>query len=97
MINNKMVIDQLINRKKGRSTWARAVNDYTIEIVEAVDDVDWSTLTNREIESTLLNGNDDWQQYSYSGCALISNYDIIVRLWQSCQLVISIINQIKRS
>ena len=54
----------------GRSAWSRAVHAYAVELVEGLESSD--DLSNeRLLEKAMLNGADDWQQYSEGGCALI--------------------------
>ena len=63
----------------GRSAWSRAVHTYAIELVESLDAS--ADLSNeRLLEKAMLNGADDWQQYSEGGCALIYDADIAERL-----------------
>ena len=69
----------------GRSTWSRAVHNYAVELVESLaesDDLSNETL----LRKALLNGADDWQQYSEGGCALVYNADIAERLCSPSEL-----------
>lgn len=65
------------NEKPERSTWARGVQTYAVEIAETLAD------QTREVEHTIaamehiaLNGARDWSQYSWGGCSLIYDEDI---------------------
>ena len=69
----------------GRSAWSRAVHAYAIELVESLDSsVDLSNET--LLEKAMLNGADDWQQYSEGGCALVYDADIAERLCSASEL-----------
>ncbi|WAX16278.1 hypothetical protein EL753P1_00056 [Eggerthella phage EL753P1] len=65
-----------------RSAWDRGVNEYAIELL------DWGIDPERELggmdarglRRLLLNGAGSWQEYSYSGCALVFDEDICRRL-----------------
>lgn len=70
---NKMEIIKIIENQKTRSKWIKGVNEYAIELLENLED--------REITyNNLLNGADNWYQYSYGGCSLIYDNDICERL-----------------
>ena len=61
--------------KHGRSAWARGVHAYAVELVENLDDS--ADLANETmLQKELLNGADNWAQYSEGGCALIYDADI---------------------
>lgn len=69
----------------GRSAWSRAVHTYAIELVESLDastDLSNETL----LKKALLNGADDWQQYSEGGCALAYDADIAERICSASEL-----------
>jgi len=71
--------------KPGRSAWSRAVRLYAVELVESLDDS--ADLSNEKLlVKALLNGADDWQQYSEGGCALIYDADIAERLCSPSEL-----------
>ena len=75
----------LANLKPGRSAWNRGVHAYAIELVESLDAS--ADLSNeRLLEKAMLNGADDWQQYSEGGCALIYDADIAERLCSPSEL-----------
>ena len=56
-----------------RSAWNRGVMRYALDILDNMEDGEVT-------EKALLNGAKDWKQYSYGGCALISDVDICRRL-----------------
>lgn len=75
----------LANIKPGRSAWSRGVHAYAVELVESLDastDMGNETL----LRKALLNGADDWQQYSEGGCALIYDSDIAERVCSPSEL-----------
>ena len=75
----------LANIKPGRSAWGRGVHTYASELVEGLDDsADMSNET--LLRKALLNGADDWQQYSEGGCALVYDADIAERLCSPSEL-----------
>ena len=71
--------------KPGRSAWDRGVKAYAVELVEGLDDS--ADLGNEVmLAKALLNGADDWRQYSEGGCALIYDSDIAERLCSASEL-----------
>lgn len=72
-----------------RSAWGRGVKLYACELLGSLAEcVEWahkngepSPLESREtVRAALLNGAEDWSQYSWGGCSLIYNGDIAERL-----------------
>ena len=75
----------LANLKPGRSAWDRGVHAYAVELVESLDDS--ADLSNETLlRKALLNGADDWRQYSEGGCALVYDADIAERLCSPSEL-----------
>ena len=73
------LLSALGSLKPGRSAWSRAVRLYAVELVESLDDsADLSS--EALLHKALLNGADDWRQYSEGGCALVYDADIAERL-----------------
>lgn len=73
---------KLINKieaKKCRSAWQRGVKTYALELLE---DLDGDEIT----KETLLNGAENWEQYSYNGCSLIYDVDIAQRVCTNSEL-----------
>ena len=65
--------------KPGRSAWSRGVQAYAVELVESLDDC--ADLANEALlAKALLNGADNWAQYSEGGAALVYDADIAERL-----------------
>ena len=73
------VIFERIAHIHPRSAWNRGVVRYAMELM---NDVDGKEVT----EKNLLGGADNWKEYSYGGCALISDVDICHRLCASWEI-----------
>ena len=58
------------------STWGKGVKAYALELAESAE----VELTRENVSKELLNGADNWNEYSYGGCALIYDSDIAERL-----------------
>ena len=74
----KAIIDAL-EKEKARSAWKAGVIQYAFDILDYMEDGEVT-------ENNLLNGAKDWKQYSYGGCALISDSDICHRLCASWEI-----------
>lgn len=73
-----------IEKAPARSAWKRGVKAYAIDILE---DVDLSEVCNKQMMSkAILNGADDWLQYSEGGCAFCYDRDIAERLCTKTEL-----------
>ena len=82
-----------VEQTKTRSAWDKGVKAYAMEMLEEMAfnaehgyidaDVFSNTKTLRE---TLLNGAQDWSQYSWGGCSLIYDGDIAERLCNPSEL-----------
>ena len=70
----KEEIKKALKKEKTRSAWKKGVILYAIEILDNIEDKKGIT------ENNLLNGAEDWKEYSYGGCALIYDKDICHRL-----------------
>ena len=70
---------EAIEKAPARSAWDKGVNLYALELIEDMEDT-------REFygspadKKDLLNGADNWKEYSEGGCALIYDGDIAERL-----------------
>ena len=79
------LLSALGNLKPGRSAWSRAVRLYAIELIESLDDsADLSS--EALLVKALLNGADDWRQYSEGGCSLVYDADIAERVCSPSEL-----------
>lgn len=67
-----------VKREKVRSAWNKGVKTYALSLLEDLKhNYSGLDIVNRNIlKKALLNGVNDWQQYSDGGCALIYDYDI---------------------
>lgn len=62
-----------------RTKWEKGVKQYALELANKVEVEEY--LSEEEFRKGLLNGARDWKQYSYGGCALISDDEIFCRLF----------------
>ena len=73
-----------LGARKDRSAWGRGVNAYALELVEELKERAEYEGRNpepgKECREWMLNGAQDWEQYSWGGSALIYNSDIAERL-----------------
>lgn len=78
-----------------RSAWGRGVKLYACELLGSLAEcAEWarkngepSPLESREtVRAALLNGAEDWSQYSWGGCSLIYGGDIAERLCSHSEL-----------
>lgn len=77
----------IINARKDRSAWDRGVSEYAVELLDNLAELTRDDLADLKIvRRALLNGADSWQQYSYSGSALIYDSDIAERLCTPSEL-----------
>lgn len=84
----KMTIyDQItaeLEARKDRSAWDKGVNAYALDLVEEIKELAEYEGRNPESEKEcrewMLNGAQDWEQYSWGGSALIYDGDIAERL-----------------
>jgi hypothetical protein len=74
---------------KPRSAWSRGVQNYTAELFDNVlnfwNDYAGEKLNYKDFEKLMLNGADNWDQYSNGG-TLCYNQDIAERLFTPSQL-----------
>jgi len=79
-------LTKAIEGKKPNSAWSRGVQEYALELVEQVEENRMytqekdMTVYPKMIERELLNGAQDWHQYSWGGCSLIYDKQIAARL-----------------
>lgn len=80
------------NNENKRSAWGRGVGVYALEMVEALEEWQkWNEgapipTERKQLKNALLNGAEDWAQFSWGGCSLIYNYDIAKRLCNNTEL-----------
>lgn len=82
-----------VEQTKTRSAWDKGVKAYALEMLEEMafnaehGYIDADAFSNsRTLRETLLNGAQDWKQYSYGGCSLIYDGDIAERLCNPSEL-----------
>lgn len=80
-------IRKLIKNKPARSTWEYGVKVYALELLEGLEErVNSGYIDPEDLESpallkkALLNGAEDWNQYSWGGCSLCYDCQIAARL-----------------
>ena len=74
-----MKTNELYNKVENvnaRSAWNKGVKWYALYLIEQMEDYTKVLPERSGIESVLLNGASDCEQYSYSGCALIYDEEI---------------------
>lgn len=70
----------VIENKPARSAWARGVKAYAQELLDNLDELTADRLAEpAAVRAALLNGAQDWKQYSWSGCSLVFNGGIAAR------------------
>ncbi|MBS6993149.1 MAG: hypothetical protein KH156_13345 [Alistipes sp.] len=84
-------IREIIEYIKRRSAWDKGVKLYALELLDNYCEmVDYAKETGvcapRFIESTLLNGANDWTAYSEGGLSLVYDRDIAERLCSPSEL-----------
>ena len=85
-----MTIKEIRNRlteTKDRSAWKKGVTIYALEILDDLEEqIDGGYLTeeifksSKLLDKAMLNGAQNWYQYSWGGCSLIYDRDIAERL-----------------
>ena len=86
-------IRERVEEKKPRSAWDRGVLQYAEELLDNLEEaIDGGYFHQDDLEApkvlerAMLNGADDWNQYSWGGCSLIYNADIAERLCTRSEL-----------
>lgn len=85
-----MEIIGIINDTKARSAWEKGVRRYAAMPMLDMQDIDLEELNQADAHSRitkkLLNGAQDWREYSYGGCALVYYGDIAEALCTPSEL-----------
>ena len=83
-LKNKLDEEQ----KHARGTYQKAIYQYAFELVNNITDNYTTTAEELEhlesitnLQERALNGATSWNQYSWGGCSLCYNYDILCRLF----------------
>ena len=86
---------EIIEALPARSAWSRAKKEYAVELLDnlraaaayAAENGEPSPFESREtVRAALLNGAEDWSQYSWGGCSLIYDADIAARCCNPSEL-----------
>ena len=80
-MKTKKEITQSIEATNPRSAWGRAVKVYALELLEACEEP-----LPRDLGRELLNGAENWKEFSYFGNSLIYDSDIAERLCSPSEL-----------
>ena len=84
----KSILKEEYENTKG--TYKKAIILYALELVDNIGDHYATTQEQRDnlekiekqdLKALALNGADSWSQYSWGGCSLCYNYDILSRLF----------------
>lgn len=81
-----------VGKSTKRGTFGKGVVEYALEIADEVHERDIQegkdsfTLDSEGFENECLNCASDWMEYSYGGCALVSNHGIALRLASPSEL-----------
>ena len=75
---NKQALTAAIAATPARSAWDKGVRAYALDLVNNLERDTYNDY--KDVITALLNGADNWTQYSYGGCALIYDGDIAERL-----------------
>ena len=93
MKNESAILDKVadeLEARKDRSAWDRGVNTYALELVEELRERAAYEGRNpepgKECREWMLNGAQDWNQYSWGGSSLIYDGDIAERLCTPSEL-----------
>lgn len=77
----------VIENRPARSAWARGVKAYALELLDNLDELTADQLADpAAVRAALLNGAQDWQEYSDGGCSLIYDSDIAARVCTPSEL-----------
>lgn len=80
---------KIISDRRERSAWNKGIKAYALELLDNLTDHIGDEIPDDHLVTFtrwLLNGADNWMQYSEGGCALIYNVDIAERLCTASEL-----------
>lgn len=86
-------IREALEARKDRSAWSKGVTLYALELLDNLEELteggyfdmaDWEKP--RALRAALLNGAQDWKQFSWGGSSLIYDSDIAKRLCTPSEL-----------
>ena len=70
----------IIEKMKFRSAWETGVKNYALGLLDTDEKINLENKNCKELEKMLLNGADDWKQYSWGGCSFIYDGQIAENL-----------------
>lgn len=75
-------IEEMIEncQKQAKSAWNKGVCDYCFDLIQDLKECEIKNIGIDGLEKVLLNGANNWSNYSWNGCSLIYNFDIAKRL-----------------
>lgn len=86
-------IRETLEARKDRSAWNKGVTLYALELLDSLEELtsggyfDMNDFTKpRALRSALLNGAQNWKEFSWGGCSLIYDTDIAKRLCNPSEL-----------
>lgn len=81
---------EIITNHEARSAWNKGVKVYALELLDELEETlsyNENALDNENLlKKALLNGANDWTQYSEGGCSLCYDCDIAERLCTPSEL-----------
>ena len=80
------VLNVLKEQKQPRSAWGKGVKNFAEWLIEMQDNINQPIENVDKLEELLLNGAEDWEQFSYGGCAYIYDHDIARALCNPSEL-----------
>ena len=84
-------LNKELEATKAVSAWSKGVKQYALELLENLAENeqcgwDFEFFGSPADKKSLLNGAEDWNQYSWGGCSFIYNYEIAERLCSPSEL-----------
>lgn len=82
-------IQKQLENQKARSAWGRGVLNFAVDLVgDAIENngADFTPSSRADLECLLLNGAENWEQYSRGGGALVSDVSIAEALCTPSEL-----------
>ena len=80
----RLQLMKMVDAVPARSAWKKGVKEYAIELLDQHDED--IVVPMNELGKWLLNGADNWSEYSWGGCSLIYDSDIAERLCNPSEL-----------
>ena len=80
------LLEGIKEQKQPRSAWGKGVKNFAEWLIEMQDDMTQPIENVGKLEKLLLNGAEDWKQFSYGGCAYIYDHYIAKALCNPSEL-----------